>query len=136
MVVEIKIEGEAYEFTKKYVFTPFKPIMGLESFATPVGKQEVLVRYVVHIPPIPARILNILSKGDIAHYVSIFVFNDISCKGEIWKYPSEGAFETEDLNTALFLADMVKRVVGGSWIIESNGKYYVWTRGYYHYVGA
>jgi hypothetical protein len=129
------VEGEAYEFVKKYLFVPKGPIREISAFATPIGRQSVEVKYIIHVLEIPARILNVLSKGELAFYTSTLIFSAIADK-QVWKNPSEGAFETTDMNTALFLADMVKRVTGGCWILVSNGTYYVWTRGYYHYVGA
>jgi len=131
----VVIEGEAYEFVKKYVFFPGEPLRGVSAFAEPIGRRRVEVKYVVPVPAIPARTLNVLKAGELPYYVGLFIASGIENR-EHWKYPNEGAYVTEDVNTALFLADMVKRRHGGCWIIRAEEKYYVWSRGYFHYVGA
>jgi hypothetical protein len=130
------IKGEAYEFVKKYVFTPSEPVKPISTFAEPKGVQTIIVKYIVRVPSIPPEVLNTLSKYmDVEHYIAYYIFSCISNK-TLWKYPAEGAFETEDQTTALWLAEMVRYYTGGCWIIRSKDKYYIWTRGYYHYVGA
>lgn len=131
----IVIEGEAYEFIKKYLFFPGAEIIPITAFSKPVGLQKIEVKYVIRVPEAPSRVLNMLSKGKVASFISTIVTQAINNR-ENWKQSNEGAYETEDMNVALWLAEMVRRVHGGCWIIVSNGKYYVWSKGYYHYVGA
>ena len=63
---------------------------------------------------------------------------------ESWKMPLRGAFKAEDIMSAAILAAALVNVCGGAWVIESEEEtpegrkkvYYVWSKGYYHYVGA
>jgi hypothetical protein len=65
------IKGEAYEFVKKYVFTPSEPVKPISTFAEPKGVQTIIVKYIVPVPSIPPEILNILSKYiDVEHYIA------------------------------------------------------------------
>lgn len=129
------IEGEAYEFIRKYVFTPGGPIRQIEAFAESIGRRSINVKYVIRVDPAPARVLNMINTMDeLKSFVCWISFRSIADK-ENWKDPAEGALYTEDLNTALLLASCLKYYTGGAWVIKSEDKYYVWTRGYYHYVG-
>ena len=129
------IKGEAYEFIRKWVFIPSEPIKHVSVFAEPKGIQTIIVKYIIPVAKIPPELISYLSKDDVMFHISPLIFRCISNKAW-WKYPAEGAFETEDLPTALWLAETVRYQVGGCWIIHSKDKYYIWTRGYYHYVGA
>jgi len=137
---EKKITGEAYEFIKKYRFVPGAPVEPITVYAKPIGPRTVDVKYIIDAPPLPAEV-----PPNLRDWVDRMVFHAIANK-EYWKYPAEGAYRTSNLSVALYLADVLRRFTGGSWIIKTEeydpitGKrvlmYYVWTKGYYHYIGA
>jgi hypothetical protein len=56
---------------------------------------------------------------------------------ENWKKPNKGAFQTSDELLAVVLLNGLVHYFGGAYLIEGDdGYYYVWSRGYYYYVGV
>jgi len=128
------IKGEVYEFRQLIGILPvFKK---WREYAKFLGFKTVSVKYVIYSLTFPPRIIKLIREDDDLKQIFYgFVFDSIKNKKN-WKEPTEGALETEDWQTALLLADAITHFVGGSWIISSKNHFYIWSKGYYEYVGA
>jgi len=131
------IGGDTYEYVHKIQFYPTLRVTRLiERYGKHLGGQVISVRYLVYMPPMPTKVSRMLADIDVKDYIARLALAAIRDRTN-WKNPTEGAFETEDENTAVFLADLITHMVGGAWIVISpERKYYVWSKGYYHYIGA
>jgi hypothetical protein len=132
------ISGDVYEFVYKIAFYPTLRIgQTIERYAKYIGVKSIDVECIIPYKlSISERIKSRLLLNDVRDYVARLILDAIADRTN-WKNPTKCAYETEDLNTAIFLAEMITHMVGGAWIIKSSEhKYYVWSKGYYHYVGV
>lgn len=138
----MKISGEAFEFVSKLRIFPTLEAQRERVFANPVGFQTIEVAYRIWVEPTERRIIKLITSMEkLESLFSRIAFNAIANR-EHWKYPTAGAFVTEDMNTALLLAHAVTYMVGGAWIIKSKHEnwsdrdvFYLWSKGYFHYIG-
>jgi len=138
-LAEIVIDGQVYEVVRKITLDFATRKAELEELARDLGHRMISVKFVVRVPDIPWEPLP--EEWDEFVY---FVTSSVILNKENWKEPAEGALKTDDEMTALFLADTLVRYTGGAWIITREEEiagmmrtvFYVWTPGYYHYIGA
>lgn len=138
----MKISGQTFEFEQKHIFSPgmMTHLRDVSVYADDIGKKTITVRFTEYMPEFPSRAMNMLKTSvAVKELVNRLIFGVIDDKTN-WKNPAWGAFWTEgqDMNTAMFLANEIQKQVGGAWIIQSSsdGRLYVWSKGYYHYIGA
>ena len=134
----MKISGNAYEFVQKHIFSPGMTIRDISVYADDLGNKSITVDYAVYMPEMSALTMNrIKSSLAVKELINRLIFIAINDK-ESWKDPTEGAFWTGDINTAMFFANELQKQLGGAWVIfsPSDNRYYVWSKGYYHYIGA
>jgi hypothetical protein len=130
------ISGNAYEYVQKIrVYPLLRKAFKIEEFGKYIGVKSIDVKCIIYMPPMSERIISKLSSDDVKDHIARLIISAIRDRTN-WKHPTECAFETEDLNTAIFLAEMVTYMTGGAWIITSNNRYYIYSEGYYHYIGA
>jgi len=137
---QYSITGEVYEFVRKFQLD-LLPGGGLswakvDEFADPVGVMTVSVRCIVPVGRIsPEHVKMYYSDPEYRSLMSRLIVWIIADRGN-WKRPAECALKTDDLGTAVLLADAVAHTMGGAWVINAGGDLYVWSKGYYSYVGA
>ncbi len=134
----MKISGKTYDFVKKHRVSPGMTIRDISVYAEDLGNKSITVSFVEYMPEMSALAINMTKASlPVKELINRLIFAVIDNK-ENWKDPTQGAFWTEDMNTAMFFANELQKQVGGAWVIESpsDNRYYVWSKGYYHYIGA
>jgi hypothetical protein len=136
----VTICGDVYESTEKFRIEVPLRVTKLEEIGASIGYRCIDVDYVVWIHPMP-NIARITRHLELRDFISHLVLYGISDKGN-WKMPARGAYETTDFATAIVLLDALVYICGGAWLLIGSGHYnrgtsvFVWTKGYYHYIGA
>jgi hypothetical protein len=139
-----RICGNTYETVKKYLIKPLeRKITRVEEIGVSIGYQCIDVDYVLWMPrATDTLIAEYLKYTDIAEFTSYLVLYGISDKAN-WKMPARGAYETQDFNTGVLLLNSLVYKCGGGWLMFAPGYYkpgeksiFVWTKGYYYYIGA
>jgi len=141
----IRICGDTYETIKKYRLDLLEQkAVKVEEIGVPIGHRCIDVDYVLWVPKATDTFIGLyLKHTDIEDYMSYLVLYGISDKTN-WKMPAKGAYETPDLTTGILLLNSLVYMCGGGWLIIAPGYYrfregksiFVWTKGYYYYVGA
>lgn len=143
----LQIKGEGYENIAFYRITPSTEEVSkqqVEELLKPIGVVEITVHGTIHIDEeiLPAEgIRKIESDPNVEPFVNRIISAAIEDPTD-WKNPAVRAYETNNEGIAMFLAYAITTHHGGAWVIRQEKKapyktvYYVFTLGYYHYVGA
>lgn len=136
------IKGDTHEFISKWRVYPIeREVIRKTKFGEYIGEKEIQVDKVINIKPIPESAIEKIEK-DMAldEFVKDLIFKLGTQNIDYWKKSLKVAFKTKDPKTAIFLAKCLTWYLGGAWIIVSEEDtlptYYVWSKGYYHYIGA
>jgi hypothetical protein len=131
----IRIEGKVYEAKKIITLFDREVIRKKEEFKF-IGEQAITVKYVLFMPEVElSTIFHIFDNAETQNMVYRLAFLAIADK-EHWKKPTEGAFKCQGERIAVFLLNALVYFTGGAWLIEGkDGYWYVWSKGYFHYIG-